>query len=595
MPFNNTHIDKLAQDAFNASAADMSKQQQHWKQMQTLLQPAVNPASKIKRIAIAVAAIAASIIGFILFWPQQQQNIAVPTINNVVKTPAAAEQATNKTIDTTTAQHPVVKSNSSARGKNVLQNYTTTKLKLAPTTIILTEDSSIEKSPITKEVLTVSSFYNQLAKPAQQFEIDAATGGTITCAEGSTFVIPPYAFSNSDGKILTGKVQLLIEEFYKYSDMVAANVNTVSDGLQLVTGGMVKITALQNSSMLQLANGKTIQLSMPATDYDAEMRLFTGDEIRKTEQYFNADEFVKEAKTSVSANKRTLNWRTRYIIPEKPFDGTTNFLNMEDEPIRVRETRRKRIAKFRITDELPMSVEEARQVLMEKYGGYYDVIKVKKVKVIRKSLFSNWRIMKQHIGDSVKLTLRQALRWRYIDKKDSAFYANKIMQDSIMYVRNMRFASLNWGNISESTNFVLDSVRFAYMDSVAQERLVTYSKYNFTIEKLGWINCDKFYKSPVTVNFVINLPKDVDASKFVTQLVFKKIRSVMQGGYKDNQLSFANIPPGMKVVLVGLGESNGRVVSFMQPLTTGSEAVSITSLYPSTPADFKQQLQQLDL
>jgi hypothetical protein len=112
---------------------------------------------------------------------------------------------------------------------------------------------------------------------------------------------------------------------------------------------------------------------------------------------------------------------------------------------------------------------------------------------------------------------------------------------------------------------------------------------------MGWINCDRFYKYENKSDFVIDLPADVQADKFVTQLVFTNIRSVMPGEFYQNKIGFLNIPVNMPVYLVGLGERNGKVVSFIQSFKTSKKNVSVTSFEETTPEAFKEKLKQLDL
>ena len=80
-----------------------------------------------------------------------------------------------------------------------------------------------------------------------------------------------------------------------------------------------------------------------------------------------------------------------------------------------------------------------------------------------------------------------------------------------------------------------------------------------TSTNLGWINCDRFYRTPQPkVNFVVEYEGDFTPSVF---LVFKEINSVMPYSYrKGNRLYFTGIPVDMQAEIVGLYKSADREV-----------------------------------
>ncbi|WP_107038639.1 OmpA family protein [Brumimicrobium mesophilum] len=71
---------------------------------------------------------------------------------------------------------------------------------------------------------------------------------------------------------------------------------------------------------------------------------------------------------------------------------------------------------------------------------------------------------------------------------------------------------------------------------------------------LGWINCDRFYKSdgPKT-DFVVEINEDFSPD---ISIVFSEINSVLPYSYReDNKFIFNNVPQGMKISIVGLYKS----------------------------------------
>ena len=187
--------------------------------------------------------------------------------------------------------------------------------------------------------------------------------------------------------------------------------------------------------------------------------------------------------------------------------------------------------------------------------------------------------------------IEEVLQGKNMEKIDSTFYAANIKNDSIRFYSQLyatNNVSLNINGLKGKVN--ADTIRLRLAE---QQR--TAMAYSFQIKNMGWINCDRFYKYESKTDFVIHLPADVRADKFVTQIVFTSIRSVMPGQFYENKIGFMNVPVNMPVYIIGLGERNGKVVSFMQSLITGTNEVFINTLQETTPQAFRQQLQQLDL
>lgn len=605
MQQDNNHIENNLRQLENQQLPDLSEMETHWNDMQTALLSAI-PVNRnhsgfkkyLKKILIATGIAAAVTAGyFIKKFPVNN--------NNAVQLPVT---------DTTVKQQPVFTDTIIKKGMAIRLTakkvvVPSAAMRIQPAVLTIRTDSlSITKkadsvlpeiSFVAAASTSLKGFYTAMQKPAQEFVLDAAKGGIFVCTEGTTLSFPAAAFVDPAGNIAFGQVTVKVTEYYKYADMIAANLTTTSDGRQLVTGGMIKLTAALNGSELQLREDKVVNLSMPAKNYDAEMKLFTADENRKN----NIGGLVKlsgDTAAIVNYYSNTLNWQPANNVRQLAFDGKTNFLNLEDEPVRVRETKTKRIALFHVTNELPMTEDEIKAALKEKYGTYYDVIKVKKVKPTVNLLFTRAFAERKHIGDSIRLTVEQAVKWHYIDRNDSMRYVQKVKTDSLQFVSRQIFSinpgwdvTIKPGNLGSVSSVSLakmtDSLKMVYA-----EKLRVAQAYNFTVNKMGWINCDRFYNYTDKSDFVITLPQDVQAEKFVTQLVFTSIRSVMPGQPYQNKIGFLNIPVNMPVYLIGLGERNGKVVSFMQQLKTGA-SISVSSLEETTPEAFKEKVKQLDL
>ncbi len=122
--------------------------------------------------------------------------------------------------------------------------------------------------------------------------IEVSYGGAII-GTNIRFLFRPNAFIDADGNVVTGNVDVQIQEFYKKSQMILANKTTMaSDGL-LDSRGEVYINATKNGQPLRIRAGYAI-IQFEATDYNKPMNLFTG---------------------SVSAGTDDVTWTVNSVLP----------------------------------------------------------------------------------------------------------------------------------------------------------------------------------------------------------------------------------------------------------------------------------------
>jgi hypothetical protein len=120
--------------------------------------------------------------------------------------------------------------------------------------------------------------------------------------------------------------------------------------------------------------------------------------------------------------------------------------------------------------------------------------------------------------------------------------------------------------------------------------------YRFQITRMGWHNWDRFYSEPGrNIHFTIDLGQGVDARSFVSQLVFRRFKSVLQPtSYSGSKLSFTRIPINEPVELVSVGMKDGKIVSCIQTFRTTEEVQAGTVFEETTPEAFSQKLKKLN-
>ncbi|MEM5563512.1 hypothetical protein WNY78_00280 [Psychroserpens sp. AS72] len=131
---------------------------------------------------------------------------------------------------------------------------------------------------VNKKFGGTSSTDLEIKKRPQTISLNTQKGTIITCKEGTVLKISKGSFINpKTGKTVTGKVDIKVTEYYQLSDILLANLSSVSNDRQLETGGMLYIEAMQGAIKLELKDDKPIDISFPTKNKKQGMQLFSGE------------------------------------------------------------------------------------------------------------------------------------------------------------------------------------------------------------------------------------------------------------------------------------------------------------------------------
>lgn len=552
------HIDDFFRKKEEAFAPDNHLIDAHWQQMKTQLhEPGTEPEKRtpgnhritkiLGLLAVAAVIIILAINPFrsgkrkLATKAKQQTTVAAPETKPVQKTVTAIDSLPANELKTGIQQN----------GAEQPQHATTNTLPTIPVVAPVTEEPTTSSVKLNQEATPtkptayelLQQFYKQLEKEEQEFYINPNRDTTLIAKEGTQLFIPANAllFKARPAK---GTVKIILREYYRYEDIIAAKLPTTSNGHQLVTGGMLHISAQQDGEPVMMAPQKAIAVNMPTDNYDNRMQLFTGQEIPGSTE-----------------NSSTLDW-----LPVEMFHQSINVhgprkkeLNLNDvEPYSV-SYGKKTTAKFYVAPGVSIPGTEITDRLKQRFGSYYDIIKLKPARKNRAYGRSDGG--KPLVIDSTLIAVNKALTPGKLTKQDS--------------LRNYDF--------KKQESFYLEQ----------QGRLRT--TYSFALTNFGWFNCDRFTNDPrPKVNCKVNLPKGATAGNHVSLLVFTRYRSVVQGYYNGGyQIQYNNVPEGEPVLLITVAVTTDKVVSNIQALTTSNTVVSNLVFEPTTPEQFKQKLQSL--
>ena len=413
-------------------------------------------------------------------------------------------------------------------------------------------NDSIKNKPETKASL--QQFFDELKKEEQTFYVHAGRDTTLIAREGTQLVIPANILYRKNN-VAKGQVKITMREYYKMEDILAAKLTTTSNGKQLVTGGMVHITAQQDGENITVDPTRTITIKMPVDKdkYDNNMQLFTGQELHEG-----------------SDNSSNINWiqAGRSMQPLDGSDKKVLDFNIGWVEPYAESYRKKNIAKFYVSTRITMPKAAIIAQLKQRFGGYYDVIKLKRYHR-KPGEYLNGSPTKQ--------------RWE--------FYNKQVIIDSV-YVNLI--AALTSGAIATQ-----DSIRYMALlneDSVYLKKyLAMHNTYRFALSGFGWINCDRFLFDPrPKITVTASLGNDVNARDYISMLVYKRYQSTMDGFRGGSNFYFQHIPKEEPAFLITLTVKDDKVVSNIQSIiATLNKEVDVRVFEPTTPEQFKQKLQSL--
>ncbi len=289
MQATNKNIDQLFNDKANAYKADNSFAALDFANIKanlptgptTIVTPRKNPTSwfSLNTMIGLISIVAISVIVF--FTINNKSNI---TVNN---TPILNLNDSSNINDTPVIVYEIPKDPKTAPKKWVYKmqiNFdkkTNTNLpvkQFIDLSDVKPNDNDLNnKFEIIEGKKVIQNFISKMASPAQIFSINNQEPHTITCTNGTVLKIKSNTFISLDKKTIQGNVALEIKEAYSYTDMIANNLHTVSNGNLLQSGGMVYINATQNIQQLDIDIQNPIQVEMPTTKKKEGMLLFNLD------------------------------------------------------------------------------------------------------------------------------------------------------------------------------------------------------------------------------------------------------------------------------------------------------------------------------
>lgn len=554
----------------NQQLPDLSRMDEHWESMKIALQPTltINQRKKKWLWFIGLLLVAGTTTLFIARkYTSAEKEILSKEITQqhvpLVDTPLADSFISQQPVMPVVI--PAIKNAGKSKPVTAAIIKPVAENKEVDLALQFDEKNSTLKAVNPNAQKILNELLSSLAKKAQEFIIDNRKDTTLFGEEGSSLLIPANSLGGSSS------IKILLKEFYKTSDIVLNKLSTTSNGEQLVTGGMVNISASVNNKPINVLPGKPIKWFLPDTSKEMEqMQLFKGEEKKdgeinwiNTGRGFNSPGSVMEA------------W----------------VLDLRNEPFRTIENRNGTIAYFAISEDSKLSKAELRSVLKEKYG-YYKVRIRRPWSDNRLQLFgklnSAWI---KGIGDSAWVS-KQAANLYQLPSTQIRIrqgYAGLFGNGTISILkRGSRPAKVITGSRADSLPGKEEVFEFGNVSAELEKR------YSVDINSLGWINCDRFYNDRrEKISYYVDLQDT--AINYFTMMVFSKIRSMMTGYVIGNKVQFDNVPVGESVKIISIGvDRKGETVMAMQEIKISKKGLTGMPFESAAAPEIRSSLNKID-
>lgn len=345
-------------------------------------------------------------------------------------------------------------------------------------------------------------------------------------------------------------MDIKVQEFYKLSDIVLANLTTSSGDEMLETGGMIYIEASSNGDPCKLAKDSYVEIAFPTAEIKPDMQLFMG-------------EWTNGEVNWVADNTANQNQIFGYnSVDQKPaFPGGE---------IKINEFLGNNITYPQAALNKGINGNVGVRFLVGKDGGIRDIRILKK--------------LDPACDDEVLKALEKIPK--FIPGKLNGQVVNVEMDMNIMF----RFERYTKGN-----NWVVGLQPGPETSNNGQSpNRLKESAYLLQSNKLGWINCDRFIKKGANLTSCSVLHEK--HQNLDVKIFFEAYRSLLGGGTGSSAGTvFKNIPIGQNITVLAIKVEDDKIFMSMEDTVVTKNGEYELEFSEVTQEQLKAELERLKI
>lgn len=394
-------------------------------------------------------------------------------------------------------------------------------------------------------------------KASEYFRIDPTQASEVHGREGTIVRIPAGSLVTKAQAPASGPVWVELKECYSMTDILLSNLSTVSEADELLeTSGMVFVQASAKGEMLQVAEGQTIQIDMPApARRQTGMRLSYGQGDRR----------------------KQLRWVAANVEPEPATE------RIYTDPERM-PTYGKGPADINKLIRYPkQAVANQTQGLVFASFVVDEAGRVESPKIVR------------GIGDGCDEELLRVLRQTSGSWKPGLQAGKAVKVKMVLPVRFAFHAGMASALDTATTALVPDTAQEVATEmpptTPAFETEAT-DRYLFASTQLGWLNCDRVWHAASNAATELTATTDADPNTSV-YLLFREAKALVVGQAEAEGYRFRNLPANKRAVLIGIRYQNDTPFLALRETTTGHHSTEPLTFRETTLDELERVLAKL--
>lgn len=353
----------------------------------------------------------------------------------------------------------------------------------------------------------------------QRFTAGHKNISTITADKGLKITIDPGVLEDEEGRAPAGKIDIAVIELTNTEELFKANAATVCDGRLLSSGGSYFIGMESKGKKLRIKKGQQLSISFPVLSKN-EMELFYGER-------------------DASEN---MNWKRANVM----LDNAGEMIGFTDSD------------RYITPSFLPGLISEEGKAIMHR-SLQTKVYYMDKMMTLEQLVDTINHHEKRVVIDTVR-------GWPAFEE-----------------LRPGQRRDTNWiiANYGPEKQFILrtyrdiekEKQRKALAEQRRKELIAQWQPqdlggqlqkyYNPTgISRLGWLNCDRFYRSPLDAEIEMDLPITFRSATIQYFLLYPSINGLMNGTLAANEegsFVLKGQPAGEKLLLIAFVKKEGKI------------------------------------
>jgi len=385
-------------------------------------------------------------------------------------------------------------------------------------TILASESQSDTVNILPDDPVDMSAYNASFMDAAtQHFTAPVKKISVITAKKGLRVTVNPSVLEKEDGSPVDGKINVSIIELTNSDDLFRSNAATVSNGRLLSSGGSYYIGMECNGQKLRIKNGQTMQVNFPVLRKN-EMELFYGER--------DAD--------------NNMNWKSAGM----PLEQQIETISFSDS------------GRDNSNDIMPRAFYAVKEY--QQYQSLKDKVYYYDKKMSLEELIDTLN------RETKKVYIDSTYNWPRITmpnvKQDTNFLLRNYGARYLLRIRPYK-SMIAEKEILEKNKRLQDSALKNWQPTSLAGQMQKYYAPS-GILRLGWVNCDWYYKFKEKTDVDLEIPITLNNSHIEYFLIYTTFNGLVNKSIdfnRDVKVVLRDLPVGESITLVAFAKNKGII------------------------------------